>query len=270
MDDSESSEGFILKKRLFHYVTIGIVLLYLFVPLVATFLYSFATEWNTTILPKGFTVQWYEELLRDARFLESLGRSLFLSAISTLLGIFIVVPAIFSIVLYAPKIERFVQILVLMTYAMPGVIIAVGLIRAYSNMNISMIAVVIGTYVVSVLPFMYQGIRNSMRAIHARSLMEAAELLGASRFTAFLKIIIPNIMSGLLVASLLSFSILFGEFVVINLLLGGQFETVQIYLYQKLSKSGHIASAVVVCYFLLMSLISVFMLKLTKIKKEAM
>nr|WP_100403980.1 ABC transporter permease subunit [Bacillus sp. FJAT-42315] len=249
-------------------VMAGIAAIYLALPLLATLLYSFATDWNATVLPEGYTLEWYKTLFQDSRFFEALGRSLSLSLVSTLLGLVIIVPTVFSIVVYAPKLEKFIQVLVVMTYAMPGVILAVGLIRAYADTNLSMTLVVIGAYFVGILPFMYQGTRNSLRTIHAVSLMEAAELLGASRWTAFRSVIIPNILSGLLVSSLLSFSILFGEFVLINLVLGGRFETVQIFLYQQLSKSGHIASAIVVCYFLLMCIVSFIIIQLTKVKKE--
>jgi putative spermidine/putrescine transport system permease protein len=257
-----------MKKPFYHYLTIGIVLLYLLVPLLGTFFYSFATSWHNTILPEGLTLKWYIELFGDIRFVNSLGRSLIISLASTAITLVIMVPAIFSIVLYAPKLEKVIQSLIVLTYAMPGIILAVGLIRAYSTTGVSMVLVTIGAYFVATLPYMYQGTRNSLRNIHAESLMETAEILGASRYTAFLKVIIPNIMSGILVSSLLSFSILFGEFVLINLLVGGSFETVQIYLYQKLSQSGHLASAIVVCYFILISILSTIMVKVTRTKKE--
>ncbi|MBI0578995.1 ABC transporter permease subunit [Neobacillus cucumis] len=257
-----------MKKPFYHYITITIVLLYLLVPLLGTFLYSFATSWHKTILPEGMTFKWYLDLFGDVRFLSSLGRSLIISLGSTIITLVIMVPAIFSIVLYAPKLEKLIQSLIVMTYAMPGIILAVGLIRAYSNSGISMVVVTMGAYFVGILPYMYQGTRNSLRNIHAESLMEAAEMLGASRLTAFLKVIVPNIMSGILVSALLSFSILFGEFVLVNLLVGGSFETVQVYLYQKLNQSGHIASAIVVCYFVLISILSAIMVKATRTKKE--
>ncbi|WP_026576288.1 ABC transporter permease [Bacillus sp. UNC438CL73TsuS30] len=257
-----------MKKPFYHYITITIVLLYLLVPLIGTFLYSFATSWHKTILPEGLTFKWYLDLFGDVRFLSSLARSLIMSLGSTIITLVIMVPAIFSIVLYAPKLEKLIQSLIVMTYAMPGIILAVGLIRAYTNSGISMVVVTMGAYFVGILPYMYQGTRNSLRNIHAESLMEAAEMLGASRLTAFLKVIVPNIMSGILVSALLSFSILFGEFVLVNLLVGGSFETVQVYLYQKLNQSGHIASAIVVCYFVLISILSAIMVKATRTKKE--
>nr|WP_249366638.1 ABC transporter permease subunit [Neobacillus citreus] len=240
------------------------------VPLLGTLIYSFSTQWHKTILPEGLTFHWYGELFSDSLFLKAMGRSLILSVGATILSLLIMVPAIFSIVVYAPRLEKFIQALIVLTYAMPGVIIAVGLIRAYSNSGMPMVVVTVGAYFVGILPYMYQGTRNSLRNIQAVSLMEAAEILGASRFTAFLKVILPNIMPGVLVSSLLSFSILFGEFVLVNLLIGGSFETVQVYLYKKLNVSGHIASAIVICYFILISILSSIIVKVTRSRKETL
>lgn len=257
-----------MKRSRFHYVSIGIVFLYLVVPLLATLTYSFATQWHKTVLPEGFTFEWYITLFNDPRFINSLVRSLLVTVGTTILALVIMVPAVFSIVLYAPKLEKFIQAIIVMTYAMPGVIIAVGLIRAYSGSGISMVFVTIGAYFVSILPYMYQGTRNSLRNVNAATLMESAQILGASQFTAFRKVVLPNITSGVLVSSLLSFSILFGEFVLINMLAGGNFETVQIYLYKKLNESGHLASAIVVCYFLLICILSIVIVKMIRTKKE--
>lgn len=136
---------------------------------------------------------------------------LLLSSLTTVAAVVIIVPAVFSIVVYAPRLERLVQLFVMLTYAVPGVIMAVGLIRTYSGNGIPMIFITAGAYLVGLLPYLYQGTRNSLLALQARSLMEAAELLGASRWQAFVRIIVPNIMSGILVSALLSFSILFGN-----------------------------------------------------------
>ena len=152
-------------------------------------------------------------------------------------------------------------------YAFPGVILAVGLIRSYSQLGVPMILAVLGAYVVSILPYIYQGTRNSLRNVNARQLLDAAELLGASKGQALLKVLLPAVYPGLFVGALLSFSILFGEFVLINLVVGSRFETVQIYLMKQLSTSGHIASAVVFVYLVLMGLLTIAISVLTKRSK---
>jgi putative spermidine/putrescine transport system permease protein len=188
---------------------------------------------------------------------------------AVIISILFIVPAIFVIVLYFPYLEKWFQASVVMVYAFPGVILAVGLIRFYSGTSLPMILAVIGAYVISVLPYMYQGTRNSLRNIKGRELMDAAELLGASKMEAFRRVLLPSVYPGLFVSALLSFSILFGEFVLINLVVGSRFETVQIFLMAKLNTSGHIASAIVFVYIVLMGILTLVMATLSK-KAEGM
>lgn len=242
---------------------------YLLLPVLATMLYAFATKWNKTILPEGLTLKWLATLFRDTDFIQAFGRSVLLAGGAVSIALLVIVPAIFVIVLYFPKYEKWIQMAVVMVYSFPGIILAVGLIRVYSKIGIPMIFVVLGAYVVGILPYIYQGTRNSLRNIDAKRLLDAAQLLGASKRQAFTKILLPTVYPGLFAGALLSFSVLFGEFVLINLVVGSRFETVQIYLMKKLSTSGHIASAVVFIYLVLMGLLTFVIAIVTKRSKGA-
>jgi putative spermidine/putrescine transport system permease protein len=256
-----------VKKRGFADLFFIFLMIYLFVPILATTLYAFATNWNKTVLPEGLTFKWLATLFQDTSFIEAFGRSVLLSGGAVIIALLFIVPAIFVIVLYFPKYEKWIQVAIVLVYAFPGVILAVGLIRAYSGIGVPMIFIVLGAYVISILPYIYQGTRNSLRNINARQLLDAAELLGATKLQAFLKVLLPAVYPGLFAGALLSFSVLFGEFVLINLVVGSRFETVQIYLMKKLSTSGHIASAVVFVYLVLMGVLTFIISVLTKRSK---
>lgn len=243
------------------------LVLYLVLPILATALYAFATKWNSTVLPEGLTFQWLKVLFQDPAFIQAFGRSVLLSGGAVILAFLFIVPAIFVIVLYFPKYEKWMQTIVVLVYAFPGVILAVGLIRTYSQLGVPMTLAVLGAYVISIFPYIYQGTRNSLRNINAKQLLDAAELLGASKLQAFSKVLLPAVYPGLFVGALLSFSILFGEFVIINLVVGSRFETVQIYLMAKLRTSGHVASAVVFVYLVLMGILTLAISLLTKQSK---
>lgn len=259
-------------NKLFHVSVVSLVMLYLFLPLFATFLYSVATDWYRSILPEGYTLAWYRNLFSDPRFLDALGRTLFVSVVSILISVITMLPAIFVVTIYFPKWERVLQGLALLPYAVPGVVEAVALIKIYSNEPLVLsgtIWILIGGFFVILLPYMYQGIRNSLRTVDAVKLMDAAELLGAGKWQAFRLVVLPNIWPGIVVSILLSFSILFGEFVLANLLVGGYYELVQVYLMRRMNESGHLASAIVVVYFVLILVVSGLVLKFGQLAKEA-
>ncbi|NBD22721.1 ABC transporter permease [Paenibacillus glycinis] len=251
----------------FHRIVWAILIIYLVLPLVATLLYALAGNWQTTILPESWTLKWFQDLLHDSRFTEAFVRSIVVCGISLIVSTAVMVPTVIIVVLEFPKWEKVLNMLALIPYAVPGVVAAVGLIRLYSSGPLAIsgtIWLLCGAYFVVVLPFMYQGIRNSLRSVNAVMLQDAAMLLGAGRWQAFRYVLLPNVMPGLTVSLLLSFAVLFGEFVLANLLVGGQYETIQIYLYRRQGESGHLSSAVSITYFVLVAIISGVMLRLGK------
>ena len=250
-----------------HRVLMLLLMVYLLLPLLATFLYAFATQWQTTVLPQGWTLEWVGSMFEDIRFVEALWTSLYLCLISVALSLVVMLPAVFVITVYLPRWETFMKGLVVLPYAVPGVVAAVGLIRTYSSQPFDLAGtayLLIGAYFVVILPYMYQGIRNSLLTVSAVELLNAAELLGARRARAFVTIILPNIWPGVMVSTLLSFSVLFGEFVLTNMLVGGHIQTIQVYLYRRVGESGHLASAIAITYFLFILAISMVLMKLGK------
>ena len=231
------------------YSIVGIML----IPILATLVYSISSRWGATVLPDGFTFDWYINLLTDSRFLDAFGRSLFICIAALTLSVVLILPAIFVVFYYFPKLHKVMNMLILLPFAVPPVVSSVGLLQLYADSEITLIGtpwVLIGTYFTIALPFMYRAIANSFDAINLQDLMDAAHLLGASTSKAFLLIILPNLKKGLMASLFLSFSFLLGEFVFANILVGTRYETLQMYLYNMRNTSGHFTSALVMTYFL--------------------
>ncbi|CAQ81784.1 ABC transporter permease [Aliivibrio salmonicida] len=237
------------------YSIVGIMM----IPIIATFVYSMSSRWGAKILPDGFTLNWYGQLLTDERFIAAFGRSLFIGLASLTLSVVLIIPAIFVVFYYFPKLDKVMNILILLPFAVPPVVSSVGLLQIYADSSIPLVGtpwILIGTYFTIALPFMYRAVANSFEAINLHDLMDAAHLLGASTTKAFLLIILPNLRKGLMASLFLSFSFLLGEFVFANILVGTRYETLQIYLYNMRQTSGHFTSALVMTYFLFIFLLT--------------
>ena len=61
---------------------------------------------------------------------------------------------------------------------------------------------------------------------------------------------------GIISTMMLAFTMLFADFVVVNMIAGSAFRTAGIYLYQTMSKSGQLSSAIIVILFITTLLIS--------------
>ncbi|HIZ40915.1 MAG TPA: ABC transporter permease subunit [Candidatus Anaerobutyricum stercoris] len=251
-------------------LVLWIIGIYLLFPLFLTFLYSLFTEWMT-ILPKGFSLNAYVELFQDVYFWQSILRSLIISIVPIAVCTIVVLLAMYVIIVYLPGLDKIMKIVCTIPYAVQGVILPISVLGLYANApapfsnRVFMLAC---TYCIVVLPYIYQGVRNNLNAVHAPRLLEAAQMLGAGRFYTFWKIILPNIMNGIMVSAMLAMSIVFGDFVIVNTLAGNYFPTGQMYLYAEMRQSGQHASAVIVLLFFVTLMISLAVFGLQKNKKK--
>ena len=251
-------------------IVIIIILIYLLIPLVVSIIYSMFSNW-TGIVPQGFTLQTYVDLFHDKAFLMSLGRTILIAIIPIVLTILLVLLALFVTVIYFPKLEKYVQIICMIPYTIQGVILSVSILALYvANPTFlsNRIIMLIGAYCIIILPYIYQDIRNGMRAVNMPVLLEAAEMLGASRIYAFFRVIVPNILSAIVVSSLLAVGIIFGDYVLVRNLASSAWPNVQIYLYQAMKSDSMKSSAVFVVIMAVTFLIAAIVLYLQSREKK--
>lgn len=248
-----------------------LVCLYLILPLGLTFFYSVFQQW-TDILPTGLTFRYYGELLRDPGFYLPILRTLLISTGPVFLCAVIMLLAMYVVVVYHPGLQKAMQIICTVPYTLQGVILAISILSLYSGLPLPFsdrIVMLICTYCVVILPYIYRGIQNSLNAIHARQLIEAATLLGCKPLNAYLRVVVPNLASGITVAAMLSVSLLFGDFVVVNIIGGSYYQTAQMYLYKMMFRSGQQTSAMIVILFALTLAISAGVLVMQQKKKKS-
>ncbi|MFQ6341637.1 ABC transporter permease [Campylobacter sp. VTCC 70190] len=244
-------ENLSFKLKLYHYFVLFAVFLFLTLPLFFTFLYSISSSWGVSVLPDGLTLKWYKELFSDERFLLAFWRSLFVCFFSILLSILLIFPLVFVINYYFVKLKAFVNILIIIPFAFPPIVSCVGLLQLYSEYLFGTAWILIFTYFTIALPFIYRALDNAISHINLEELIASNAVLGGSLMRAIFRLILPNLKNGILVAVFLSFSFLIGEFLYANLLAGSAYETLQVYLYNIKSQSGHYSSALVMVYFAL-------------------
>jgi putative spermidine/putrescine transport system permease protein len=217
----------------------------------------------TGIVPEGFNLDNYVNLFTDKDFLATIGRTVAMCVIPICLTIVVVLLALFVTTIYFPKLEKYVQIICMIPYTIQGVILSVSILSLYVSSPTFLsnrLVMLFGAYCIIILPHIYQGIRNGMRAVNMSMLIEAAEMLGASKLYAFFRIVVPNILSAIIVSSLLAVGIIFGDYVLVRNLAGTSFPNMQIFLYQTMKSDSTKSSAVFVVIMLVTFIITAIVL----------
>jgi len=247
-------------------VVLGLYGLYVALPMVATFLFSIGDRWTSTVLPESYSLKSYAAALADPNFWSTLARSTILAASAVLGNLLLVVPALYWLhVRDRPGMRSALELLTILPFAVPGVVLSLGLIRLYSNLPFEFTgtpAIVIAAHIAVALPFMFWAVDNSLRAIRPRVLTEAAFTLGARWDQVLIQVIAPNILPGLVSGSLLVFAASFGEFTLANLLVGAAWRTLPIWQYNSMRLDGHLTSALSVISFVVTWAASLLILRL--------
>jgi len=203
--------------------------LYFVLPLYATLDFSLRMERDTI----GFKA--YKVAFADPNFLETFGYSAMLAVATIVVSIILIVPTAYWIRLRLPEARRIVELITLLPFAIPAIILVFGLIRVYSvplqfpftditliqpltNYKFGTNILIVAGYMVLALPYMYRSVDTGMRTVDVRTLTEAAQSLGASWFTIIVRVILPNIRTALLSGALLTFAIVIGEVVLASFL----------------------------------------------------
>ena len=207
-------------SKLWAWIIFGIGLAYFMVPLIATF------EFSLRMRRGYYSFDSYASVFSDPRFQATFTYSAVIGLFSIIVGILVVVPAVYFVRLRLPWLRPFVEFVTLLPLIIPAIILVYGYIRLYNSSSIiPFTGSAIGTdilltcaYVTLAMPYMYRAVDTGMRTIDVQTLTEAAQIAGANTVQIISRIILPNILIAVLSGAFLTFAIVIGEFTIASLL----------------------------------------------------
>src|SRR5690606_35186670 len=162
----------------------------------------------------------------DPNFQATFLYSTIIGLLAIVVGVLVVVPAVYFVRLRAPQLKPFVEFITLLPLIIPAIVLVYGYIRLYNSSSIiPFTGSALGTdilltcaYVTLALPYMYRAVDTGMRTIDVQTLTEAAQIAGANTAQIITRIILPNILVAVLSGAFLTFAIVIGEFTIASLL----------------------------------------------------
>lgn len=220
---------------------IGVIILLLPILVIALISFSVDGEWTVQIIPTAYTFDHYIDLFTDSRTWEPIWNSIKMSTVAVIGNIIFGVAAAYAMVRLNFKGKTLMDILIMVPWALPGTVVAVNLIAAFSEPNVfSFNQVLIGTfwilplaYFVRQLPLVFRNTAASLMQMDS-SIEEGALSLGASWWYSFRKVVLPLILPAIFAGTLLAFVQGFGEFVASILIYSVNTMPISVAIWQKL------------------------------------
>lgn len=185
-------------------------------------LVSFARDgaWTTQLLPPEYTLDNYRKLAGERELWRPITNSIWMSALATSANAVVCFAIAYVIVLSQAPGRRLLALLAALPWAIPATAIALGLAATFDrNAPLQLRFLLVGTfwilplaYFIRNIPIVTSAIEGSLRQMDP-TLEDAARGLGASRWLALRRVILPAARPGLVAGTMLAGVAAVGEFV---------------------------------------------------------
>jgi len=225
------------RSRILLRVAIGVVLAFIYVPLLVLGIYAFNSSRILEWPPPGLTFEWFpkaiESTAKDA-FWTSIKVGLVATAIALLLG---------TLASLAVARHRFfgretISFLVVLPIALPGIVTGVALNNTFTQVlgiDLSLFTVIVAHATFCIVVVYNNSIARLRRM--SSSFEEASADLGADTWQTFRFVTLPNMRSALGAGGLLAFGLSFDEIIVTTFTIGAGEQTLPYWIFSNLFRA---------------------------------
>jgi len=235
MEHAEPSVGWVNR------ITVLAIVISVGLPLAALIVWSLAFRWNfPDVLPAQWGLDaWSYTISPASRVGEGLWNSLVIGVIVTALANVIGLPAARALGLHEFRGKSIVEWMLLMPIIVPAIVATMGIHVIFIKLGLT--GTYLGVSLVHLIPAIpyFVLITASVFANYGTELEETARTLGAGRTQVFLRVTLPAIGPGLVVASMFTFLVSWSQYVTTLLIGSGRVITLPLVLFPFISGSNH-------------------------------
>ena len=167
--------------------------------------------------------------------------SMRLAFVTLAIVLFLMVPTMIYVHMKMPRFRRFMEVVTILPIVIPPIVLILGVLEAaplWLKASPYLLALV---YVVLAMPFVYRSLDSGLGALDVKTLVEAARSLGAGWISTIWRVLVPNLRSALLSATVLTLALVLGEFTMASLDL---WETLPVWIVDFDQTNAHISTEV--------------------------
>jgi putative spermidine/putrescine transport system permease protein len=240
-------------------IATGLVLVFLYVPLLVILVLSFSSARTYIWPPPSLSTVWWHRALGEsgprAALWTSVKVALAATAIATVLG---------SLASYGVQRFRFfgrntVSVLLVLPIALPGIVTGVALNAAFQQAGVALgFLTLIVAHATFCIVVVFNNVIARLRRL-APNVDEASADLGADLFQTFRYVTFPLVRSALLAGALLAFALSFDEIVVTTFTAGAGIQTLPQWIFNNMFRPNQLPTVnVVAAVVILLSIVPVY------------
>jgi putative spermidine/putrescine transport system permease protein len=223
------------RPRVWRGIVLGIAALFFGLPLYAAL--RFALETTTG---NGWTLTWVRSLPSQPGFSAAFELSVRLAVVTTVITLVLMIPTAVYVHLRFPGLRRLFDGITILPIVIPPVVLIVGVLQvAPATLKGSPYLLAL-EYAVLAMPFAYRALDAGLRAMDLKTLVEASRSLGGRWFGSLMRVVVPNLRTAILSATVLTVALVLGEFTMASL---DQYETFPAWIVLFDANNAHVSTA---------------------------
>jgi putative spermidine/putrescine transport system permease protein len=167
--------------------------------------------------------------------------SMRLAGVTVVIAMGLMVPTVVYMFLKVPKLKPIFETITFLPIVIPPIVLILGVLPSSPVWLKSSPYLLALVYVILVMPFVYRSLASGLGAIDLKTLVEASRSLGASWFRTLWSVVMPNLRSGLLSATVLTLALVLGEYTMASL---DGWQTIPVWIVAFAQSDGHVTVAV--------------------------
>lgn len=256
-------------------VYLSLVLAFLYLPILVLIIFSFNVSKSRSVF-SGFTLDWYQKLFHNELIMASLGNTLIVAVIASVCATMLGTVAAIGIHKMRKVPKMMVMEVTNIPITNPEIVTGVSLMllfvffAARMNLEFGFVTLIIA-HITFDVPYVVMNVIPKLRQMDA-NLYEAAQDLGCGPVRSFFKVVLPEILPGVVSGFLMAFTFSLDDFVVSYFTSGSGAQTLPITIYamtrRKVSPEINALSTIIFVVVLVV-LILKNLLESRSIRKEA-
>lgn len=255
-------------KRVLGKVGMVLLLVFFYAPILFMIVFSFNSSKSLTHFT-GFSLRWYEAMLKNHGMMESLYVTIVIALLATIIST--IIGTITAIGLSKSKkvLRTFISQVNDFPIMNPEIVTAIGLMLLFITFQIEKgFVTLLLAHIAFCIPYVILSIMPKIKSLDP-NLADAAMDLGATPWQALVKVIVPQIMPGIVSGALIAFTMSFDDFVISYFVTGQGVKNLSIMVYTMSKRINPSVNAISTLVVLLITITLTIVNVLPMIRKKA-
>lgn len=256
-------------KKIGSKIYMTLIMIFFYLPIVYTIIFSFNSSRSLTKF-EGFSLQWYEKMFHDSTMMESIFYTIVIALLATLISTIIGTITAIGLSKSNRILKGIVEQINDLPIMNPEIVTGIGLLMFFSALGVKKgFMTLLLAHIMFCIPYVILSISPKLRSLDP-NLADAALDLGATPWQALIKVIVPQIMPGIISGALIAFTMSFDDFIISYFVTGNGVNNISILVYtmsKRVNPSINALSSIIIVIITVV-LLFVNIIPILKEKKE--